>query len=328
MSTLYPFSDSDVDTAFSTLGETLFDKARDADCTHCEPSPKILIVAGAQGSGKTYLLENTLLPSGRYNNFIRLYLPAFRELHPAYETMKHKGILHVYEHTESFIWALGGRVFNHAFSNRYNIIMETALDDPKFADFPPNAVKAGYRFDVHMIACQKEFSHWATLDRALKSIEKNELERFLRLSQIEASQFNARSILDAFEDACTQVAGSQITLYHRGIETDMKSRPLCHSQCEVPSELAPQQDLRGEPFVQIPTLNMQFTIRRTPLENYPCSYPQYAQVVNAGMIDSKVRQHMVKLCCKTLGLAEDKLDNIPPDALKDLSLYIMKYIYP
>lgn len=328
MSTIHPHSEIELDAAFSTLSETLFDKPRDAQCQNCEPSPKILIVAGAQGSGKTYLLEKKLLPSGRFDNYIRLYLPSFRALHPAYAAMEDKGSLYVYEHTEAFIWALGERVFKHAFTNAYNIIMETALDDPKFAAFPPSAVDAGYQFEVHMIACQKEFSHWATLDRAVKSLEKNEFERFLRLSQIEASQLNARLILDAFENACTQVPGSQITLYHRGIETAMESKPLCHSHCEVATELSPQQDLDGEPFVRLPAINTSFIIQRTPQENYPCSYPQYAQVVHAGMTDSEARQQMVRLCCKTLGLAQDSVAGIPADALRALSLYVIKYIYP
>lgn len=328
MTSLYSYTSADVDEAFSTLSESLFDQARDAECHDCEPSPKILIVAGAQGSGKTYLLENKLLPTRRYENYVRLYVPSFRELHPQYDQMKDQGILHVYEHTERFVWELGAKVFAHAFANRYNIIMETALDSAEFAAFPPAAVQAGYQFEVHMIACQKEFSHWATLDRGVKSIANDELERFLPLSAIEASQLNARAILDAFENACTQVPGSEITLYHRGIETGMESKPLCHSECTSPSELTPQAEYHGQPFVSLPSLNPSFEIRRSAEANFPCSYLQYAQVVNAGMIDAGVREEMVRFSCKTLARAQALIPKVPSDVFRELSLYVMKYVYP
>lgn len=327
MSALYPFTPADVDQAFTTLSQTLFDKARDADCDNCDPAPKLLIVAGAQGSGKTYLLENTLLPSGRYENYVRLYITAFRELHPQYSQMIEHGILHTYEHTEQFIWALGDKVFEHAFANRYNIIMETALDNPRFADFPPAAVDAGYQFEIHMIACRKEFSHWATLDRGIKSLEKGELERFVPLSKIETSDFNAKAILDAFENACAQVPGSEITLYHRGIETEMQSKALCHSQCVTSAELVPQSDYQGQPFVTLPELNPSFLIVRNARANAPCSYLQYAQVANAGMVDPNTRQRMVQLCCKTLDRAQQQMPKTPADAFRELSLYVLKYAY-
>lgn len=323
----YSFTENDLQHAFEQLSETLFDVTRDISAESL-PAPKVLMVAGAQGSGKTYLLENSLLPSLRYQNHVRLYLPVFRELHPHYAQMIEQGTLHAYEHTENFIWRLGARVCEYALEHRYNIIMETALDDPKFADFPPVAVAAGYQFEVHMIACQKEFCHWATLDRAMKSLEENTLERFVPLSRIEASQANARIILDAFEDACREVAGSQITLYRRGLETGMESKVLCHSQCSAPFELLPQLDYFGEAFISAPELNRIFSILRTPSADAPCSYPQYTQVVHAGMIDPELRLEMVKVCCKTLGRARQHAGRVPTSALRELCLYILKYAQP
>lgn len=328
MTSLYSHTSTDVDNAFEALSASLFDKARDADCQECEPGPKILIVAGAQGSGKTYLLENKLLPTGQYDNYVRLYVPAFRELHPAYDLMKEHGSAYVYKHTEDFVWDLGRRVSDHAMANRYNIIMETALDNADFARFPPDAVAKGYRFEVHMIACQKEFSHWATLDRGVKSIAKQEFERFLLLSAIEASQLNAKAILDAFENACMQVPGSNITLYSRGIDTDMESKALCHSECTSPFELTPRANHDGQPFVILPSINLCFEIRRNAQANAPCSYPQYAHVVNAAMLEKAVRDKMVQFCCKTLERAQAIKDKVPDDVFRDLSMYVLKYLYP
>ncbi|MFG0634200.1 zeta toxin family protein [Pseudomonas sp. xss_2] len=324
MSTQYPFSTADVQNAFEQLQDSLFDKTREIDAGDSLPSPKILILAGAQGSGKTYLLENTLLPSGRYENYVRLYLPSFRELHPSYQAMKPNGVLHVYEHTEDFIWRLGEMICTYALENKYNIIMETALDNPAFAEFPPAAANLGYQFEVHVIACQKELSHWASLDRVVKSVAKGELERVVTLTQIEEAQANARKILDAFENACTQKVGSQIVLYLRGMETDMESRPVCYSTCNVIGELAPQQNYLGQAFVYLAHLS--FKISRNARESFPCSYIQYSQVVHAGLMGMEVRQKMAAACCKTLGKAQ--ITDMPTAVFRELCLYVLRYVNP
>ncbi|MFJ4386580.1 zeta toxin family protein [Pseudomonas sp. NPDC089408] len=328
MATHYPFTDEDVVQAFTTLSETLFDKAREADGADRDPSPKMLIVAGAQGSGKTYLLEHTLLPSERYANYVRLYLPEYRQLHPHYAQMSQQGVLHAYEHTEAFVWALSGKVFEYAFANRYNIIMETALDSVEFAAFPPAAVEAGYRFEVHMIACKETFSHWASLDRGVKSVAKGELERFLPLSKIEASQANAKLILNAFENACIQAPGSQVILYERGFETGQDSKVLCHSTCESLGELTPQPAHNGQPFFRAPHHDADLQIWRNLAASFPSTYLQYAQVVHAGMADEQVRQQMLKACCKTLGRCTELVPQVSTDALRELSQYVLKFSYP
>jgi hypothetical protein len=92
----YSYSSDDVIKAFDEIYPTLF-----ADKT-AETIPKLLITAGVEGSGKTYLLEKSLLPSGKYGNYIRLYLPEYRKKHPRYDDMIELGVLHAYEHSEAF----------------------------------------------------------------------------------------------------------------------------------------------------------------------------------------------------------------------------------
>ena len=65
----YTYTPEQVTAAFDEIKATLFSGI------NAEATPKILIVAGLQGSGKTYLLEKNLLPSNRYGNYVRLYLP-------------------------------------------------------------------------------------------------------------------------------------------------------------------------------------------------------------------------------------------------------------
>ncbi|MFK2913526.1 zeta toxin family protein [Pseudomonas sp. 3HC3] len=326
MSSLYPFTDTDLHLAFRKVVDTLFDKKR--DYVDGVLKPKMLIIAGAQGSGKTYLLENTLLKSGRYDNYVRLYETHFRELHPHYRAMEDKGVLHVYEHTESFIWRLGAMICTYAMENKYNIIMETALDSPHFADFPPEAARQGYQSEVHLIACQKEFSHWSTLDRVVNSVGNHEIERVVSLTQIEEAQINGRSIIDAFENACIEVPGSEIVIYRRGLETAKNSLPVCHSTCPEKGLLVPQQTYQGRAFFRGADLKIDFKVQRSPQADFPCSYIQYAQVVHAGLLGSEHRRAMAELNCKTLGQAQKLMSQLPVDVYRELCLYVLKYAKP
>jgi dephospho-CoA kinase len=287
MSQLHSFTAEDVVTAFETLEPLLFSRKRRTDALG-NPAPRMLVVAGAEGSGKTYLLNHSLLASKRYDDYVSLYDPAYRKLHPQYEQMKAHGGRHVYAHTEQFIWQLGGKLFEHALANHYDIIMETALDDAAFADVPALAQQAGYQLELHLIACQKEFGHWNTLERGVKSVAEDLLERFVSLSKIEASQANAMKIIDAFEAACLVTPGSQISLYQRGMETHRDSKLLCHSICSPALHLVPQAAKAGEACFQPPHINGLFEIAVLPWIRCPVPAP-VLQLVHSGMIDDQVR---------------------------------------
>ena len=176
----------------------------------------MLVVAGLQGSGKTYLLEKNLLPSRRYDNYVRLYLPEYRKKHPQYAEMIKLGVLHAYEHTEAFVREVSAKIFTQAFTGKYNIIMECAFDSIDFAAFPPSATAVGYQFETHIVGCTQEFAHVSSIKRAFKSLEDQEMERFLTVSTLDASMSYAQAIILAFETAAKAVSGSQITVYERG----------------------------------------------------------------------------------------------------------------
>ena len=206
--------------------------------------------------------------------------------------------------------------------------METALDDAAFADVPALAQQAGYQLELHLIACQKEFGHWNTLERGVKSVAQDQLERFVSLSKIEASQANAARIIDAFEAACLVSPGSQISLYQRGMETDRESRLLCRSVCSPALQLVPQAAEAGEAYFQPPHIEGLFEIRRASLDQMPSTYPQFFQLVHTGMVDDQVRSNMLKACCVTLGKAQALSERIPADVFRELSLYVLKYLHP
>ncbi|MEB0078131.1 zeta toxin family protein [Pseudomonas sp. CCI3.2] len=321
----YSYTPDDVDRAFNEIAEQLFDKTRDIDQS-TNPTPKALIVAGVQGSGKTYLLENTLLKDPKYSNYVRLYLPEYRKKHPQYADMEGIGVLHAYQHTEQFTWALGAKIFQYAFANKYNFIMETALDSIDFAAFPMTAANDGYQFEVHLIGCKKEFAYLSTISRALKSLKDKALERFVDLSAIEASMANAQSILTAFESACLLVPGSEIIMYERGFGVLKDRTVVCHSRCDAPEQLTPQPINTRDGQVISPAENT-VRIERTPILNVPCTYNNYATIVNAQIFTRDERGETLKECHLALSQVAEFAKHIPYAVYSDLYAYIVKYVF-
>ncbi|MFW0753749.1 zeta toxin family protein [Pseudomonas sp. H11T01] len=315
----YSYTDNDVQSAFDEINRTLFNNKTSAAV------PKMLVVTGIQGSGKTYLLENTLLSAGKYANCIRLYLPDYRKKHPQYAQMESKGVLHAYEHTEAFVKEVCTKIFTKALSGKYSIIMESALDSVEFASFPPMAVTAGYQFEVHVVACKKEFTHLSTITRGLKSLKDKQLERFLRAADLNASLANAQSILTAFEEACTKVVGSQITLYERGFGALKDRRVVCHSLCDNVANLTPQPIKNSDGNVIKPEDNL-VRIERSALKTTPSAYSAYANIVNVDVVRHE-RREMVWDCQLALADTVGFREEVPVFVFTDLFAYILKYTY-
>jgi len=316
----YSYTDEQLNTAFLDISTELFkDKVPSA-------TPKILLVAGIPGSGKTWLLEKTLLKTGQYPGYIRLYLPEYRKKHPQYAQMEAKGVLHAYEHTEAFVRALSGKIFAKAYAGKYHIIMESALDSLDFATFAPGAVTAGYQFELHVVACKKEFTHWSTIDRGLQSLKHKQLERFLKMAELEASLSHAQVILDAFELACSQKVGSQITLYERGFGELKNRRVLCHSLCDGVGQLTPQAivDHKGK---AVSVADNPVAIERGAAKVTRSGYSAYAAVVNAPLSLRRDRREMVWDCQLALLDAMPLRGQVPTFIQQDLVGYVFTHLH-
>lgn len=321
---IYSYTQDDINKTYSLIAPTIFNSV--SEPRNSEAVPKMLVVAGAQGSGKTYLLENSLLPSDRYKNFIRPYILDYRAYHPQYQNMLEHGVLHAYEHTEQFIWDLGKVIFQDAFEKNYNIVIETALDSVEFASLPMYAVSKGYQFDIHLIGCKREFAHVSTIERALQSIEDKALERFVSLASIDESMANAQSILTAFENACAASVGSTITLYERGFGALRDRRVVCHSLCTKASELTPQSIL-DESGAAIEPQHHAMRILRTPEANKPCAFYSYAKLVNAPIVTLEERGETLKAAHFALAKSERCVEPVPYQIFNDLYAYVVKYVF-
>ena len=293
----YPYTPEQVTSAFTEITATLFNGIK------AETVPKMLITAGSQGSGKTYLLENTLLPSRRYGNYVRLYLPEYREKHPRYAEMIKRGVLHAYEHTEAFVREVSSKIFEQAFKRKYNIIMECAFDSIDFAAFPPMATAAGYQFETHIIACKKGFAHLSSIKRVLKSLEKQEMERFVSLSALNASLGNAQATILAFETAAKAISGSQIFLYERGFG------PLKDRILRVQSTYTKDSD--GTVVITGPKI-----VYASAFET----------IVNNRLHLIGDREEMAKECHLALLKTQAHAEHVPDSVYNDLYAYILRYV--
>ncbi|WP_315975334.1 zeta toxin family protein [Pseudomonas sp. 6D_7.1_Bac1] len=235
-------------------------------------------------------------------------------------------MLHAYEHTEAFVRAVCAKIFEKAYTEKYSIIMESALDSADFAAFPPMAVSAGYQFEVHVVACKKEFTHLSTITRGLKSLQDKQLERFLNLSELEASLGNAQTVLNAFEEACAQKVGSEITLYERGFGELKNRKVVCRSLCDAIGQLAPQSvlDHKG---TTVAVADNPVAIERAPDKTSRTCYAAYNSIVNAEVSLRRDRREMVWDCQLALLDAPRLSNQVPGFVYTDLVSYVIKHLH-
>ncbi|WP_415769114.1 zeta toxin family protein [Pseudomonas sp. LB3P38] len=294
----YTYTPEQVTTAFNEIKATLFSGIK------AEATPKILVVAGLQGSGKTYLLEKNLLPSKRYDNYVRLYLPDYRKKHPQYAEMIKLGVLHAYEHTEAFVREVSTKIFTQAFTGKFNIIMECAFDSLDFAAFPPLATAAGYQFETHIVGCTQEFAHVSSIKRAFKSLEDQEMERFLTVSTLDASMSYAPAIILAFEKAAKAVSGSQVNVYERGFGVLNERTLIAQSTYSKAADGS----------VTTTTTKVDF------------AYSVYSNIIDNRVFAVSDRDEVVKECHLALYKTATHASYVPNFVYNDLYAYIVQYV--
>ena len=321
--THYAYTPLELDDVYNALEQTLFNVRKDIG-EEGMPAPKILVVAGVQGSGKTYMLNNTLLKDPRYSNYVSLYSEHLRELHPRYAEFADKDVTSRYRHTETFIWELCSRIFSYAYQNKFNIIMETALDTKAFATVMTGPELADYQFDVHLIGCKRDFVHLSTIKRALNALEEGVLERFVDIGTIETSIENAEAILNAFEAACMRVSGSSISMYERGFGSLRNRKKLCSSRCERVSTLTPHV-FTDEHGAHITLQEQSHRIERSEALPVPCSYSSFLALTDAPIEGTEDRQEAWQAAYGALARMRQFWKQIPPRLPDTLWGYIKKY---
>lgn len=296
--TKYTHTPDQATAAFDEIKATLFRNIT------AEDTPKMLVVAGLQASGKTYLLEKTLLPSKRYDNYVRLYLPSYREKHPQYAEMIKLGVLHAYEHTEAFVREVSTKIYLHAFASKYNIIMECAFDSLNFATFPLDATAYGYQFENRIVGCTQEFAHVSSIKRALKALADKELERFLPVSKLETGTGFAQAIILALDTAAKAISGGQTFLYERGFGA-LSERALV-------AQSTYSKAVGGA----VTTTTTEKTF----------AFSDYSNIIDNHIFAIRERDQIVKECHAALHTTWSHASEVPDFVYNDLYGYIVKYV--
>ncbi len=329
--THYSYTPKELDAVFETIVGTMFDVQKHAASPKSpesallpEPQPKILVVAGVQGSGKTYMLNNTLLKIPGYGNYVHLYQEYFRTLHPRYAEFADQDVTSRYKHTETFIWELCSRLFTYAHTNHFNIVMETALDTKAFATVISGQELAAYQFEIHLIGCKKDFVHLSTIKRAFNALEAGTLERFVDIATIETSIGNAEVILKAFEEACMRVSGSTITLYERGFGELKERKKICSSRCDRVNSLTPYAFI-NEQGVTITVEEQVHRIERSEALPTPCSFASFSALMQAPVSGAADRLEAWQEAYSTLPRMRRFWQQVPPRLPETLWSYIKKY---
>jgi hypothetical protein len=147
------------------------------------------------------------------------------------------------------------------------------------------------------------FAHVSSIKRALRSLEKQEMERFVTVSLLDASMSNAQAIILAFETAAKVVSGSQITLYERGFGA-LKERTL-----RAQSTYTKAAD--GA-----------LTITGTT----PFAYSAYRTIIDNHIYTMSDRDEMIKQCHLALLKTQTYAEHVPDFVYNDLYAYIVKYV--
>ena len=156
VSNKYAYTKQDVEKVFHEMEEALF--ASRTPGAGDESVPKMLVVVGVEGAGKTHLL-NELLKTSRYSNYVPLYEPEYRTRHPHYDEIEKHGVVYAYKQTEAFVRDLGAMIFEKTLEDKYSIIMEAGLETREFAGFQTGEHACLYEYEVHVIASKKDFAH-------------------------------------------------------------------------------------------------------------------------------------------------------------------------
>jgi guanylate kinase len=320
VSNQYAYTKQDVEKVFHEMEEELF--ASRTPGADDESVPKMLVVVGVEGAGKTHLL-NELLKTSRYSNYVPLYEPEYRTRHPHYDEIEKHGVVYAYKQTEAFIRDLGAMIFEKSLEDKYSIIMEAGLETREFAGFQTGEHSCLYEYEVHVIASKKDFAHVSTIVRALDCVKGNKLERFVSLRDIDAGMANAKAVLTAFEEACSRVQGSEIMLYERNFGTDKNSRMICRSQCVKVGELTPQPITNGS--VSIPAASNKVRVEYKSGVAVFGIYKAFSDVADGAIFHRYGREKMV-LECHTALAGTHQLDRKDAElAVNDLYSYILKY---
>jgi predicted ABC-type ATPase len=133
--------------------------------------PVVVFVAGQTGAGKTsvtHLVESVL---ARRGGAVNINLDTYKPHHPRYQRLVENDdtTAGAYTSIDGHKWMEKAEAY--AIQQRYDVVMESAMRDPRDFEEPARRFRAaGYRVEVVIVAVPESLSRLGALDRYLQQI--------------------------------------------------------------------------------------------------------------------------------------------------------------
>gem|GEM_PF-6637423 len=142
-------------------------------------NPKLTIIGGQQGAGKTMLVNN-ILSRSNITSIQRLVVDDLVPHIPGYAEAARHNVLEVQAQVGDTPQIWGEMLLEHAFKNRHDIVLELANVEG-VQSFLYEAAEHGYQSDLRMVATRKHDSWTGILNRFERSLanQSNSLTHFI-----------------------------------------------------------------------------------------------------------------------------------------------------
>lgn len=122
--------------------------------------PKAIILAGQPGAGKSGLASETIDSPDFNNNHVRVDIDALRGYHPRYKNYRTDNPKEAANLVQTDASKWGSKLRGHVIENKYNVVIDGTLGDPKSAtDLVGDLKKRGYDVEVHAYALDQDRSN-------------------------------------------------------------------------------------------------------------------------------------------------------------------------
>lgn len=170
-------------------------------CHHQHKTPKLYLVGGQPGAGKSTTISK--IQRSMDNNCIIINLDDYRALHPNAREIYEKGAKGSDDYsiyTNPFMREVGEKLIDKAIENGYNVILERTLSSTDTVSKQLDKFnKNGYELNLYVVTCNKNHS--------ISSVEQRYLQQKVKFEKDKEFQEPPRKISREFQKECYENLG-------------------------------------------------------------------------------------------------------------------------
>lgn len=208
MNNRFKLSDKEHERIYRILQSEMLSKSEKKE------APKIAILGGQPGAGKTNLIKMAARTLFNGQNVIKINGDEYRRLHPGIDTIIKEDEKKIAELTDPDVRTWTKRLFDTAIENRRNIIFEGTMrtKEPLMSTIE-NLKKNEYQIHVLALCVSSKISRLGILSRYEKQKESIGYGRWTPPTAHDAAYVNMPFTIEAIEK---QSLFDRLTLYNRG----------------------------------------------------------------------------------------------------------------